>query len=851
MFQKTTAKRFCTISLAIVLVLVLSIMPIPAGAASEYTDVPTTHWAHAVIAKWSGDGFAVLEGVGNGNFRPSSGISIGELAAILTRTFGYTERVAAVVTPEWAAEYVEKAIAAGVIEYADKIDANATVTREQAIRYIAIAYNIDPVMGETSFTDNSSIGAQYKPYVVAFQKLGYIQGKPGNIFDPQAVYTRAEAMQVIANTTNDIIDQSTSDKDYTNNLIVRTQGVTISNATVRGNLIIGQGVGDGEVTLDNVTVLGKLVVYGGGSNSVVITGGSQVRYAVVNKQGGEPANIRVENDSTVNAVEIYGGCGAAISGNVAEVMVSANVTLEIAEGSVVQRIFMDGDNVEIVVREGGNILLIKIEGDNVSVSGLGRVETVEVGIGVAGAHVSTYGTTIVNNGASPVTTNNGAVGEGETGSTSPQTKPQTGGGVFGGSGGGSNPAIVTVYTIGELQSALENDVVTTINIVDNLRNDNADIVIPSGKTVVLAQDSELRVDSLTVDGIITGNANSGLYLSTLPNGSGLNLNSAEGFFGISTSENPISYKTYYWRWFTTSNGEVGSSGWWPEAAIVSTQTSLDEALTVATIRRLEIHSIDNYVFTNSFNLERIRLFESSLTIPHDVTVTVGELLTIDMASLIVNGELIGIDEFTVTLVGNSMLELKGIEYHGPDTNYLNYRGIVRSFDWDASTGWSTPRMYATSPGTNVTTRLNHLDDISYLAGKYPNVGEILSVTIYGKRVTSNGVIVLYGLSFNQDFVYDVTVFGLSITGNIQSLFMDTEEAVIIDSCVTVTLATGTVTTMLSQNSSLCAIEGTDATSKLIIEEGAKVTHLYLNNNNRVVWEPGTYIWTTNGWEKQP
>ena len=830
-------------SLAIIFAFILSALPISAGATSSYTDVPTTHWAYDVITKWSGDGYGVLEGVGNGNFRPSSGISIGELAAILTRTFGYTEREAADVTPEWAAEYVKKAIAAGVIEQADRIDANTTVTREQAIRYIAIAYNIGPVMGETSFSDNNRIGAQYKPYVAAFQKLGYIQGKPGNMFDPQAVYTRAEAMQVIENSTNDIIDQSIDDKDYANNLIVRTQGLTISNTIVRGNLIIGQGVGDGEVTLDNVTVLGKLVINGGGSNSILITGGSQIRYAVFNKQGSEPANIRVDSGSTVTAAEIYAGSGAIISGNVAEVMVSANVTLEIAEGSIVQSITMNGENVEITVREGGNVLVIKIEGDNVTIAGLGRVETVEVGAGAAGATVSTRGTTIVNNGAGSVATNNGAIGEGETGSTSPQTTVRTGRGGFGG-GGSSDPAVATVYSIGELQNALENDVVKTIYIVDNLVNSSAEIVVPQDKTLVISTNASLQIRSLDIEGTVTGSDNAVLNVGTTPSGNIKN-DTSGGFFCISTEEKPVAYRTYIWRWISSNYLGDEVTGWWPSGVVVATQSSLSEAIELDTLRTI-VFEFDIEI-EKSFNVDYIRINDCDIVIPTGITVTTNQVV-MALGSLTIDGMLIGSSELYIYMYGDSILDLNGMIYHGPDEEFFQLGGVARTLYWEKDTGWSTPRLYNMNTGQwgTLYTSLRTLDDISYLANRYP--GELAGVHIYGLGISNS-------LTFSYDFTFSETALALLIHGNQTFYYGDTSnivDPVLIESGVTVVFSAETRTIMVVDNPNLNAIEGIDTSSRIIVEVGANVINSYQDGDNEPKeWEPGTYIWTTNGWEKQP
>ena len=235
-------KRILSLTLAVMML--ASALPASAG----YADVAEGHWATGVIDKWSD--YGVLQGNAEGNFMPDTGLTLAELAVVLTKTFGYIERTSAEVTPAWADEYVEKAIAAGVIEASSVVNAMGKVSRQEAVRLIALAYGVAAAEGETTFADNGDISAACLPYVKAFQDLGFVRGKDGNVFDPLADYTRAEAMQVIDNMTDDILDADTDGGEYTKNLIIRTEGITLSNATVKGNLIISQGVGDGDVILD-------------------------------------------------------------------------------------------------------------------------------------------------------------------------------------------------------------------------------------------------------------------------------------------------------------------------------------------------------------------------------------------------------------------------------------------------------------------------------------------------------------------------------------------------------------------------------------------------------------------------
>jgi len=56
-------------------------------------------------------------------------------------------------------------------------------------------------------------------------------------------------------------------------VVIATDGVTLQNLTINGNLTIDEAVGDGDVTLNNVTVTGETRVRGGGVNSIHINGG--------------------------------------------------------------------------------------------------------------------------------------------------------------------------------------------------------------------------------------------------------------------------------------------------------------------------------------------------------------------------------------------------------------------------------------------------------------------------------------------------------------------------------------------------------------------------------------------------
>ena len=71
---------------------------------------------------------------------------------------------------------------------------------------------------------------------------------------------------------------------------------------VHGNLIIGEGVGDGNVTLNNVSIKGDTIVKGGGMNSIIIEN-SQITNLIIEKKDGK-IRILAKGTTYVSNVEM-------------------------------------------------------------------------------------------------------------------------------------------------------------------------------------------------------------------------------------------------------------------------------------------------------------------------------------------------------------------------------------------------------------------------------------------------------------------------------------------------------------------------------------------------------------------
>ena len=83
-------------------------------------------------------------------------------------------------------------------------------------------------------------------------KAGYINGNDGKL-NPTDTITREEFAQVMYNIFSCYISEPGIYTDnITGNMIISSDSVTLKGITITGDLILGEGVGNGDVTLDGV-----------------------------------------------------------------------------------------------------------------------------------------------------------------------------------------------------------------------------------------------------------------------------------------------------------------------------------------------------------------------------------------------------------------------------------------------------------------------------------------------------------------------------------------------------------------------------------------------------------------------
>ncbi|MGC4001608.1 MAG: S-layer homology domain-containing protein [Anaeromyxobacter sp.] len=406
------------LSLFLALVLMLSLLPVTSLAAS-YNDTET-HWASSAINKWSSLG--VLQGY-DGKFRPDAPITRGEMAVILDRIMDYQTAAKndfSDLEQDFYTDAVLKANAAGVmLGNNGEVRPTDNITREDAIVMLGRALEIEESTAALSFADAGLVSSYAKGYVTALAAKGYINGYHGS-FNPKSAISRAEVVTILNNAICGIFIEA---KEYTGTyagvVVVNKSGATLKDTVINGDLIIAEGVGNGDVMLDNVKVTGNTIVRGGGENSIHIEGGSYASLIIEKTDDGK-VRVVTSDGAVVNAVYVDdGNDGVILSGSFGNVTMNAKVNVVIDSGSNVATLTVAVSGV--TVTNNGSIGTLNVNADGIVVGG-NKPYAVNVGSGVKTPPVDGNGNPLKGNNAS-TTGGTGGGGGGGGDDAQDQTAP--------------------------------------------------------------------------------------------------------------------------------------------------------------------------------------------------------------------------------------------------------------------------------------------------------------------------------------------------------------------------------------------------------------------------------------------
>lgn len=277
-----------------------------AYASTRLSDIEG-HWAQSTIQDMVNEG--IIGGYPDGTFKPNNNITRAEFASLIVRAFNLKSDSGKVFNDtanHWAKGAISTANYYGLVSgYSDSVfGPDDPVTREQIAVMIVNATKVDSTEEVKAFTDSAKIAAWAKESVAKATAAGLIAGYPDGIFRPKANATRAEAAVILdrgrkltekevvateydrAGTYGPESGTQTIDGDVT----ISADGVILRNIIIKGNLIISEAVGDGDVTLNNVTVKGSTYIRGGGKDSIHIHGGQYNNIIIESTPGG---NVRL------------------------------------------------------------------------------------------------------------------------------------------------------------------------------------------------------------------------------------------------------------------------------------------------------------------------------------------------------------------------------------------------------------------------------------------------------------------------------------------------------------------------------------------------------------------------------
>lgn len=350
-------RRIVSVSLGLSLVF-SSLGFVSAATGSPINDYEG-HWAQKQIESWLEKGW--LKGFDDGSVKPNQSISRAEFVALVNRSFEITKsqpvKYTDVPATGWVYEEFSKAASQGYINgYGDKVRPNAPVTRQEAaviISKLLFLEDADLVVLD-QFKDRDQIAAWSESKVAGMINSGIMKGYPNGNFAPTQALTRAEAVALLESLNSPmgggfLITQSGvfGSKDPAHltgyeSVTVSTYGVNLQNAVIYGDLLLDEGIGEGQVSLDNVTVKGKVIVKGGGVDSIYFKN-SIIEQAVVQRKGGI---VRLVTEGSTQIKSVF---------------VQTGVILTLGQGTTVSKVILDaltkvtgqGQITAATVNEGG------------------------------------------------------------------------------------------------------------------------------------------------------------------------------------------------------------------------------------------------------------------------------------------------------------------------------------------------------------------------------------------------------------------------------------------------------------------------------------------------------------------
>ncbi|MHC1722138.1 MAG: S-layer homology domain-containing protein [Aminipila sp.] len=374
------------VSVVLTIAMVLCYIPTMAFASestnSSFVDMPN-NWSTEGLKSAVSNGLIKGYEADNGlAIRPMGNLSRAEMVTMVNRAFGSTDKASLsgctdIKEGAWYAQEMAKAIQMGSMKASQNMRPNDNITRQEAFTILARAFkmecNDEKHSSLNNFVDKGEIASWAESGLCALIEKNYLTGN-GGYLKPKENITRAEFAKIMDNLVKQYINQAGTITQVVSsgNVMINVANVTLKDVTINGDLIIGDGVGDGDVTLENVIVTGKTIVRGGGGNSVLLKGKSKIENMIIAKING---NIRVAaiEDAIINSLFVVDGKeNIKLEGKVGNVNIAMD-TSAFFQNAMISKLIIDS-SANVKIDEKSNIIYAAVKG-KANLTNYGNIET--------------------------------------------------------------------------------------------------------------------------------------------------------------------------------------------------------------------------------------------------------------------------------------------------------------------------------------------------------------------------------------------------------------------------------------------------------------------------------------------
>lgn len=280
-----------------------AVMSVQAAVFADFADMPDGSIGTALQ---NAVDHGLINGYDENTIAPYDLITRSQMAAIITRAFGATDRADVsfndVASDAWYREDVSKAVAMGAFEGDEKgnFSPNDNITFQETYTVLSRVFRFEPLVNEFSdgsqsvlfgvsssdlnaFSDKNDVADWATLYTASIVKNGGWTGI-GDKLKPKDNITRGEFALIMDTIVTSYVDEPGTYENLPDGLtMVRTGGVTIKNLKTDRNLILSYGIDKDGCTVMDSQVMGTTVILGGAD----IATETAADGSVIKKRGGK------------------------------------------------------------------------------------------------------------------------------------------------------------------------------------------------------------------------------------------------------------------------------------------------------------------------------------------------------------------------------------------------------------------------------------------------------------------------------------------------------------------------------------------------------------------------------------